>query len=86
MTSYFHFNINVLGIHSQVFDLQAAFLFFLYCPVYLPEKWQQKNSIRDIRNPQPREIVFNTMRYRSNETVHRLGYFQSSVSVQIMFK
>ena len=36
--------------------------------------------------PQPGEIVFNTMRYRSSETVHRLGYFQSSVSVQIIFK
>ena len=28
----------------------------------------------------------NSMAYRSSETVHRLGYFQSSVSVQIMFK
>ena len=45
-----------------------------------------KNSIRDARNPQPGKIVFNTMRYRSSEKVHRLGYFQSSVSVQIMFK
>ena len=45
-----------------------------------------KNSIRDARTPQPGGIVFNTMRYRSSETVHRLGYFQSSVSVQIMFK
>ena len=45
-----------------------------------------KNSIRDARTPQPGQIVFNTMRYRSSETVHRLGYFQSSVSVQIMFK
>ena len=44
------------------------------------------NSIRDARTPQPGKIVFNTMRYRSSETVHRLGYFQSSVSVQIMFK
>ena len=43
-----------------------------------------KNSIRDARTPQPGKIVFNTMRYRSSETVHRLGYFQSSV--QIMFK
>ena len=45
-----------------------------------------ENSIRDARTPQPGKIVFNTMRYRSSETVHRLGYFQSSVSVQIMFK
>ena len=36
----------------------------------------QKNSIRDPRTPQPVKIVFNTMRYRSSETVHRLGYFQ----------
>ena len=45
-----------------------------------------KNSIRDARTPQPGEIVFNTMRYRNCEPVHRLGYFQRSVSVQIMFK
>ena len=50
------------------------------------EKRQKKNSIRDARTPQPKETVFNTMRYRSSETVHRMGYFQSSVSVQIMFK
>ena len=42
-----------------------------------------KNSIRNARTPQPEEIVFNTMRYRSSETVHRIRYFQSSVSVQI---
>ena len=48
-----------------------------------------KNSIRDVRTPQPGEIVFNTMKYRSSETVQRSGYFQSSVSyieLQIMFK
>ena len=45
-----------------------------------------KNSIRDARTPQPGKIVFNIMRYRSSETVHRLGYFQRNVSVQIMFK
>ena len=47
-----------------------------------------KNSIRDARTPQPGEVVFNTMRYRSRETVQRSGYFQSSVSykkVQMMF-
>ena len=47
---------------------------------------KEENSIRDACTPQPGKIVFNTMRYRSSETVHRLGYFQSSVSVQIMFK
>ena len=31
-----------------------------------------ENSIRDARTPQSREIVFNTMRYRSSETVQRL--------------
>ena len=49
----------------------------------------KKNSIRDARTPQPGEIVFNTMTYRSSETVQRLGYFQRSVryiKVQIMFK
>ena len=48
-----------------------------------------KNSIRDARTPQPGEIVFNTMRYRSSETVQRLGYFKSSVSyikVKMKFK
>ena len=48
-----------------------------------------KNSIRDARTPQPGELVFNTMRYKSSETVQRLGYFQSSVSyikVKMMFK
>ena len=37
----------------------------------------KENSIRDARTPRPGKIVFNTMRYRSSETVHRLGYFQS---------
>ena len=37
-------------------------------------------SIRDARTPQPGEIVFNTMRHTSDETVQRSGYFQSSVS------
>ena len=33
--------------------------------------WMQvvKNTIRDVRSPQPGEIVFNTMRYRRSETV-----------------
>ena len=46
-----------------------------------------KNCNRDARTPQPVEIFFSTMRYKSCETVQRLGYFQSSVSsikVQIM--
>ena len=37
-----------------------------------------KNSIIDAHTPQPGEIFFNTMRYRSSETVHSLGYFQST--------
>ena len=48
-----------------------------------------ENSIGDARTPQPGEIVFHTMRYRSSETVQILGHFQSNVSyikVQIMFK
>ena len=45
-----------------------------------------KNSIRNARTPQPGERVFNTMRYRSRKTVHRLGHFKCSVIVQIMFK
>ena len=52
-------------------------------------KANAKISIRDTRISQPGEIVFNTMRYRSSETVQRSGYFQSSVSyikVQMMFK
>ena len=50
------------------------------------ENSKSKNSNRDARIPQPGEIVFNTMRYRCSETVHRLGYFQRGASVQIMFK
>ena len=48
-----------------------------------------KNSIRDARTPQPGEIFFNTMRYRSSIIVQSSRYFQSSVSyikVQIMLK
>ena len=49
-----------------------------------------KNSdTKDALTPQPGEIVFNTMRYRSSETVQRSEYFQRSVTyieVQIMFK
>ena len=47
------------------------------------------NSIRDARTPQPGEIVFNTMKYRSSETVQRSGYFHWNVTyikVQIIFK
>ena len=36
---------------------------------------KDKNSIRDAHIPQPGEIVSNTMRYRSSETVQRSGYF-----------
>ena len=48
-----------------------------------------KNSIRYARTPQPGEIVFNTMTFRSSETVQRPEYFQCSVTytkIQIMFK
>ena len=48
----------------------------------------KKNSIRDTRTPQPGEVIFNTMKYRSAEQVQRSRYFQSSVSyikLQIMF-
>ena len=41
-------------------------------------KRNSKNSIRDGRTPQPGEIFFNTMRYRSSETVFSLGYFQNN--------
>ena len=39
-----------------------------------------QNSIEDARTPQPGEIVFNTMRHRSSETVQRSGDFQSSAN------
>ena len=61
----------------------------LYCIIrrfFLGMLLFNKNCIRDARTPQPGEIVYNPMRYRSSETVHRLGYFQRSVSVQIIFK
>ena len=38
-------------------------------------KLDLKNSIRDAHTLQPGEIVFNTIRYRSSETVQRLGHF-----------
>ena len=57
----------------------------IYCfgaglPVLMP---------KDAHTPQPGEVVFNTMTYRSSETVQRTGYFQCSVTyikVQIKFK
>ena len=66
-----------IGLHS-INDYKSHYI-FAQCGI-------TKNSIRDACTPQPGKIVFNTMRYRRSETVHRLGYFQSSVSVQIMFK
>ena len=36
-----------------------------------------KNSIRDAHTPQPVEIFFNTMRYRSGETVHIWDTFRA---------
>ena len=48
-----------------------------------------KNNIGDAHTPQPGELVLNTLRYRSSETVQRSGYFQRSVSyikLQVMFK
>ena len=56
---------------------------------YICQRYYYKNSIRDARTPQSGETVFNTITYKSSETVQRLGYCQSSVSyirVQIMFK
>ena len=52
----------------------------------LEKKLKSEKIASEMPIPQPGKIVFNNMRYRSSETVHRLGYFQSSVSVQIMFK
>ena len=57
--------------------------------VFSPAGYKAKNSIRDARTPQPGEIFFNTMRYRSSVKVQSSRYFQSSVSyikVQIMLK
>ena len=73
-------------MHGKVCDSFYAWLGEVKTTFIVP---YLKNSIRDARTPQPEEIVFNTMRYRSSETVQRSGYFQSSVTyinVQIMFK
>ena len=35
-----------------------------------------QNTTGDARTPQPREIVFDTMRYRRSEAVKRSGNFQ----------
>ena len=61
----------------------------LIVTVKTPSAETEKNSIRDARTPQPGEIFFNTMRYRSSVTLQSSRYFQSSVSyikVQIMLK
>ena len=79
------FTFDPFSMSSGVILLQRPYISFS-SPLLLGELKAGENSIRDARTPQPGEIVFNTMRYRSSETVHRLGYFQSSVSVQIMFK
>ena len=58
-------------------------------PSFICMAFKIKNYIRGARTPQPGEAVFNIKRYRSSETVQRLGYFQSSLSyikLQIMFK
>ena len=52
--------------------------FIRFTPLMCKSYVNSKNSFRDARTPQPGEIVFNTMGYRSSETVHRLGYFQST--------
>ena len=39
-----------------------------------------RNLASDPGTPQPWEIFFNTMKYRSSETVQRSGHFQSRVS------
>ena len=49
----------------------------------------KKNSIGDARTPQPRQNIFNTMRYGSTVSVQSSGYFPSTVSyikVQTMLK
>ena len=63
-------------INSTNCTLGSSIFKFLYynTVVYI------NNSIRDASTPQPGETVFNTMRYRSSETVQRSGYFQCSVS------
>ena len=60
-------------------------ILLFYPAVSILEYLTRTDKYRDARTPQPGDIVFNTIRY-SSETVHRLGYFHSSVSVQIMFK
>ena len=80
-----HFSAGLLLCCCFVLDIISTILGYLIYNIHLYFS-KDKNSIRDAHTPQPRETIFNTMRYRSSETVQRLGYFQSSVSVQIMFK
>ena len=57
--------------------------------VICPNLQEDIENSRDARTPQPGEIFFNTMRYRSSVTVQSSRYFQSSISyikVQIMLK
>ena len=43
------------------------------------EPRREKSSIGDAHTPQPGEIVFDTMRYKRNETVQRSGDFYSNI-------
>ena len=60
-----HLEINFMNLHPQI--------------IFTSNLHPCKNSIRDAHTPQPGEIVFNIMRYRSSETVQRSGYFQTNV-------
>ena len=88
---FFHWrpsDVHIFGTNQSLAFTGRKLLEFLK-KRQLSEGKQSKNCIRDAHTPQPGEIVFNTLRYRSSETVQRLGYFQSSVSyitVKMMFK
>ena len=64
------------NVSKVVEDIYMCYITYEQIQPSTYEKQPVENSIRDARTPQPGKIVFNTMRYRSSETVLRLGYFQ----------
>ena len=49
--------------------------------ITMPYCYHGENSIRDACTPQPGEIVFNTMTYRSSHTVQRENNIEEKESV-----
>ena len=73
-----------LSLHIVAFEELGVTIQVCHChplhnlctrPVFDGLNVKEKYSIRDVHTPQPGEIVFNSMRDRSSETVQRSGSF-----------